>query len=180
MGSIIGVVREVYRCVPDTRISESVPLLHCTTNGIIGDRHYGSTRSTGKRDIVKGFRVGTIIKNNRQCSILSLEELARIADNLGVPSVSGADLGANIVVEGIHNLTKMPSRTVYCIGETLLSSAGENFPCRPGGMALAARYGREELAAYFSKRAMGLRGQVGFFRLEGTITPGDEVRVVLP
>ena len=50
---------------------------------------------------------GTEILNRRQITIVSVEELDRIAEELGVESVLPEWLGANILVKGFPELTKL-------------------------------------------------------------------------
>ena len=52
-----------------------------------------------------GTRVEQSIRNDRQISIVSAEELALIAKELHVPEVKPEWLGANLLISGIPNLS---------------------------------------------------------------------------
>jgi MOSC domain-containing protein YiiM len=112
--------------------------------------------------------------------MLSVEELAAIANALHVSKVFPKDLGGNILVSGIPSLTTLPPNTVYSLGSALLLSAGENLPCRLGGEATAERYGDPSLATAFSQSALGLRGQVGSVLEPGVVMIRDSIRVYPP
>ena len=51
---------------------------------------------------------GTEILNRRQITIVSVEELERIAEELGVVSVLPEWLGANLLLKGFSELTNSP------------------------------------------------------------------------
>src|SRR5688500_14039327 len=71
--------------------------------GIVGDRHYGLTRKAGSS--TPEVPRGTEIPNTRQWSAVSPEELALIAELLGIPRIEAGWLGANLCLAGIPNLT---------------------------------------------------------------------------
>ena len=98
-----GIVLEVFVGPHEITHSEKRETIQCTLDGVVGDRHYGRTKSAGVRE--QYVSRGTEILNLRQISIVSQEELACIARTLGVPEITGQDLGANIVLEGIEHLT---------------------------------------------------------------------------
>ena len=54
--------------------------------GIVNDCHGGLTRHSDSR-MLKQFKRGTTVKNARQVSILSTEELADIATAMGIPEL---------------------------------------------------------------------------------------------
>ena len=71
----------------DKRTLESnrVPRVQVTFEGFVGDQHIGLTRRSDVR--VPHYPRGTIIRNTRQVSMLSLEEMADIAAALQLPEV---------------------------------------------------------------------------------------------
>ena len=55
--------------------------------GFVGDNHYGETRASCVR-VKAQYEQGTEVRNVRQISILSVEELAIVAEHIGVPLVA--------------------------------------------------------------------------------------------
>src|SRR5712691_6008360 len=83
--------------------SSSVARLQATFEGLEGDIHKCPTRRSDVR--VPHYPSGTIIRNTRQVSILSQEELAEVAAALKIPQLLPAWVGANLELRGIPNLT---------------------------------------------------------------------------
>jgi hypothetical protein len=90
-------------------------------DGIAGDAHAGLTRPSCSRVLAQYPARGTPIRNTRQVSILSVEELAETAAALGLPALAPEWVGANLVLEGVPMLTRLPpaSRLVFAGGATL-------------------------------------------------------------
>ncbi|SFE57369.1 hypothetical protein SAMN04488523_108153 [Sulfitobacter brevis] len=109
--------------------SISVQSLTATFAGIVGDYHGGLTRGACVR-VKEQHPRGTEIRNTRQLSILSVEEIAEIAAEMGVDDLDPALLGVSIVVEGIPDFTHLPpaSRLQTMSGTTLVVDV-ENGPC---------------------------------------------------
>ncbi len=108
--------------------------------GIAGDVHAGTTRKSGGRE--PWYPRGTLMRNERQVSILSAEELALIAENMGLPKVEGGWIGANLVLEGIPDLSFLPPRTLlFFEGGATLRIDGYNAPCRIAGGSIARHVG---------------------------------------
>ncbi len=97
--------------------------------GVSGEAHGGLTRPSCSRVVAQHPR-GTEIRNTRQLSILSAEELSAIAAEMGVERLDPAWLGASVVVEGIPDFTRVPpaSRLQGPDGATLVIDM-ENRPC---------------------------------------------------
>ena len=145
--------------------------------GISGDRHEGLVRPAGARE--PWYPRGTPMRNERQVSILGLEELAEIATTLGIDRLDPTWIGANLVLSGIPRLTQLPPRTLLLFpsGATIRID-GDNDPCRKSGAAIAAHIeNRPDLQFAFVKAARDKRGLVGWVEREGVIRAGDEVRV---
>jgi hypothetical protein len=145
--------------------------------GIVGDGHAGFTRGADSR--TPWYPRGTIIRNDRQVSIVSAEELALIAKELHVPEVKPEWLGANLLLSGIPNLSLLSwvTRLVFSSG-AVLSQLRENNPCSGPGKLIAAAYNQPDLISQFPKAAMHLRGLVATVELPGIIAQGDEVQIV--
>lgn len=161
-------------------VTEAVPDLTVTYEGIPGDRHYGLTRLSGARE--PWYPRGTEMRNDRQISLLAVEELAEIADGLGIPQVEAEWIGGNIVVEGLPQFSMIPPRTrLMFAGGVVIGIEGQNAPCKYAGQMVAeAHTGRPEIALDFVKVAKRLRGLVGWVERPGVITPGEEVIARIP
>jgi MOSC domain-containing protein YiiM len=88
---------------------------------------------------------GTEILNRRQITIVSVEELDRIAEELGVESALPEWLGANVLVKGFPELTKltMGSRILFPSGAGLICM-GETQPCTLPGDEIQKHYNDHE------------------------------------
>lgn len=153
--------------------------IDCTLEGIFGDRHYGATKLAGVRE-KKYAQKGEEILNLRQVSIVSESELSQIARNLGIAEIIGEDLGANIVINGIEDLTKLSRGTIMSFSSgTLLYVTGENLPCVFPGENLQKEYEQiPNLASAFPKAAKGLRGLVAIVLRPGRICRGETVEIL--
>ncbi len=131
------------------------------------------------------------MRNDRQVSMLSVEELAEIAEAMGLDAVAPELVGANIVVEGLAGFSRIPAGAHLAFGGTwggqgrfdggcILKVEAYNNPCRNPGRRLAAAHGRPELEFGFVKAARSLRGLVLSVSLPGVIRAGDAVVVVPP
>ena len=157
--------------------STARPELMLTYAGVVGDRHEGLVRPSGARE--PWYPRGTPMRNERQLSILSAEELAEVAATLDLPQILGQWVGANLVLSGIPHLTQLPPRSLMMFpsGATIRID-GDNDPCRKTGKTIAAQHeGRADLEFGFVKAAMGKRGLVGWVEREGVIRAGDVVKV---
>lgn len=160
-----------------TVATERLDLVH---GGIAGDRHHGFTRLSGGRE--PWFPRGTEIANDRQLSLLSLEDLAEIATRLDVPEVRPEWIGANLVVEGIARFSFLPKGTrLFFENGAVVALAGQNAPCKFAGRAIAAEVpGRPDLELGFPKVAKRLRGVIGWVERPGPVFPGQSVSVHVP
>lgn len=157
--------------------------------GIAGDRHAGATRPAGPRE--PWLPKGMSLRNDRQLSVLSKEELALIATGLGLEALDPGLIGANLVTEGIVDLSRLPPGAHLAIGgnwggqgrfdgHTLLRVEAYNRPCRGPGRKLAAAHGNPDLEFAFVTVARSLRGLVLSVAHPGVIRPGDAVVVIPP
>ncbi len=160
-------------------LSTRQPSVEVSWNGFEGDKHSGLTLRAGSR--MKRYARGTEIRNDRQVSIVSVEELARIAAALAVPEIRPEWLEANLVLQGIPSLTQLPpsTRLFFAQGVTLVV-AQANLPCTGPGKMIQAHYGRPELEAAFPAAATGRRGVVAYVEKPGVIAEGDAVQVEVP
>lgn len=147
-----------------------------TYAGVVGDRHEGLTRPSNARE--PWYPRGTPMRNERQISLLSTEELAEVAAALRLDRLEGSWIGANLVVSGIPHFTRLPPRTMLMFpsGATIRID-GDNGPCRKSGKSIVAHHpGRGDVEFGFVQAALGKRGLVGWVEREGVIRPGDWVK----
>jgi MOSC domain-containing protein YiiM len=146
--------------------------------GMEGDCHGGLTRKSDSR-MLRQYQRGTPVRNSRQLSILSVEELADVARRMEIPAVKPHWVGANMVVRGIPDLTLLPpsTRLQFASGAMIVVDA-ENHPCRYPADIIAKHH--PEAVMGFVKAAMHKRGVVGWVEAEGMIRIGDSITVWIP
>ncbi len=154
---------------------ETMPL---TFAGLDGEHHKGLTRPSCSR-VTSQYPKGTEIRNVRQISIVSADELAQVARTLGLDALDPAWLGASLVLDGIPDFSHLPpsSRLQGEGGATLVVDM-QNRPCQfPARTIEAARPGHGKA---FKSAARGLRGVTAWVEREGTLTLGEEMRLHRP
>jgi MOSC domain-containing protein YiiM len=156
------------------------PSIQVDLNGVVGDRHQSYERSTWQGD---KQAEGTIRRNERQWSAVSVEELAEIQVVMDLSeSLSAASLGANLCLTGVQELSRLPKGTLlkFPSGAELMVEE-YNPPCHDMGKKLASecttRSGEPLSSTAFSKAAKLTRGIVGVVEVAGTIIAGDEVTI---
>lgn len=146
--------------------------------GVAGEEHGGLTRPSCSR-VLQQYPRGTEIRNTRQFSIVSAEEMAAIAAAMGLGSLDPALLGASMVLEGIPDLSHLPpsSRLQAQGGATLVVDL-ENRPCTLPAKEIEAAHpgsGRK-----FKPAAQGRRGITAWVEREGMFRVGDRLRLHVP
>ncbi|MEP2028617.1 MAG: sulfurase [Paracoccaceae bacterium] len=146
--------------------------------GIDGERHGGLTRPACVRTSAQ-YKPGTTIRNVRQFSILSGEELDAIAGIMGGESIDPLLLGATMIVEGIPDFSHVPpsSRLQTTDGTSLVVDM-ENRPCVYPGKEIdkdTPGYGTG-----FKAAAKGLRGVTAWVEREGNLRVGDSFKLHIP
>ena len=143
------------------------------------DRHAGMTRLATSRE--KHYARGTEIRNERQITIVSRDELAEVARRMDLPELRPAWIGANLLLDGIPSLTALPPNTrLFFPQSTVLVVQGENLPCRFAGEAIARQADKPGATTLFPKAALHMRGLIACVERPGFITRGDTVRVQVP
>jgi hypothetical protein len=174
--TIAGTVDGVFAALGEDFVSEAVEVLRLTYEGIPGDVHAGLTRKSGARE--PWYPRGTPMRNDRQLSILSREELAEVAAALELDELPPQWIGGNLMLSGIGSLSLVPPRSLLTFPSgAAIRVDGDNGPCRASGRAIAARAERPALEFAFVKAAMHKRGLVGWVEREGEIRPGDWVKL---
>ena len=150
-------------------------------DGIVGDRHRSFEREAWQSgDKQPG---GTRRRNERQWSAVSVVELEEISTALDlVEPLQAADIGANLCIEGVSELSRLPKGSLlkFPSGAELVVEE-YNPPCRDMGESIAKKYqtrtGAKLAPTAFSKAAKLTRGIVGVVDVPGVIAAGDEVAV---
>ena len=173
---------EFKRATPDADylVTTARDEVRVTLEGFEGDRHAGMTREADSR--TPFYPRGTPIRNSRQVSLVSEEELAELAAALGVPTIAPAWLGANLVTRSLPRLSRLPPGTrLFFPDRATLVVAEENHPCAFPGKVLADRYpDHPQIGGQFVRAAQGRRGVVAWVERPGTIAIGSSVTVALP
>jgi len=166
----------VFIATGDAVASSAVERLSLTYEGIPGDRHSGRTRLSGARE--PWYARGTPMRNERQLSILSVEELAEVAAAMEMAELRPEWIGASLLLSGLPALSQLPPRSILMFPSgAAVRIDGDNGPCRDSGRSIAAATGKPEHEFSFVKAAKGKRGLVGWVEREGEITPGDSIRI---
>ena len=177
---IVARVVSVHAGSNDDLSKEEHPTIQIELDGVVGDRHQSYDRKTWPGDKQPE---GTVRRNERQWSAVSVEELAHIQEemNLSEP-LTATCLSANLCLSGLKELSRLPKGTSlkFPSGAELIVEE-YNPPCHDMGKKLASRYttrsGEPLSSTAFSKAAKLTRGVVGVVEVAGTISAGDEVTV---
>ena len=182
MTELSGKVISVHSGSNENLSKEQHPSIRVELDGIVGDRHRSYVRNTWSGDKQPE---GTVRRNERQWSAVSVEELAEIqkALNLSEP-VTASSLGANLCISGINELSRLPKGSFlrFPSGCTLMVEE-YNPPCKAMSEIQAGRHktltGHSVSATAFSKAAKLTRGIVGVVESPGAINAGDDVVVTI-
>ena len=167
--------------VPENRSnirSEPISEGFASYAGFEDDYHAGLTRASCVR-VKSQHPQGTEIRNVRQFSIVSAEEIAGIAEDIDMDVLDPILLGASIVVEGIPDFTHVPpnARLQAENGTTLVVDM-ENGPCH-----FPAREIEKDAPGHgkgFRAAAKGRRGVCAWVERQGTLRVGDVLRLHVP
>ncbi len=163
----------------ETRVVDELVLDYA---GIRDDFHFGITRRSGGRE--PWYARGTEMRNARQVSIIAADEMAVVAERMGIAMIEPGWIGANLVIEGVPNLSMLPAGSLlFFKGGATLKVDAQNHPCRFAGRLLAERAGMadpEAGAIAFAKMAKRLRGLVAWVEKPGAVRAGEEISVRVP
>jgi hypothetical protein len=142
------------------------------------DCHGGLTRESDSRTLPLYPR-GIAIRNVRQLTLLSAEELAEIAARLAIPQIDPAWFGANMVVSGIPDLTLLPpsTRLQFPSGATIVVDM-QNMPCSQIAKVVERHHPGTQFKVV--EAAMHKRGVTAWVEREGSVATGDEIKIVTP
>ncbi len=149
-------------------------------DGFVGDKHRGYSRVCWDGDTEPE---GTVRRNNRQWSGMSLEELEEIRTALDLDqALSPEDLGVNVCISGVENFSQLPkgSKLVFPSGATLVVE-DYNPPCTDMGDKIASLYmnrsGEPVTRKQFLIESKKKRGVVGVIDVPGVINTGERIVV---
>lgn len=148
--------------------------------GVVGDHHAGPSRKAyaGERE-----PRGTVLRNDRQWSAVSVEELAEMSARLDLETPIAANtLGANLCFQGIPDLSLLPRGTRFRFPSGAALTVEEyNPPCLEMSAEVAKKHATRSGASLqpgaWQRAAMGRRGIVGVVDVPGVIRVGDDVNV---
>lgn len=147
-------------------------------SGFDGDSHSGLTRSSCVR-VAKQYPKDTEIRNVRQISALSAEELGDIEKAMTLDTLNPEWVGANLVLSGIPDFSKLPpsSRLIADNGTSMVVDM-ENAPCKfPGDIIDQYAPGK---GSAFPRAALDRRGITLWVEREGSISIGDRLTLHIP
>jgi len=159
---------------------ETVPLdeMLLTWAGHAADCHSGETRPSCSR-VLDQYKRGTEIRNTRQITVVSAQELAVIARALNLSQIDPRWLGASIVVDGIPDFSHIPpSSRLQSADGTTLTVDMLNLPCQfPAKTIEMAHPGQGK---GFKAAAQGRRGVTAWVERPGVLRLGDVLRLHVP
>ncbi len=183
MNSVKASVVSVHTGFEDDAHKQAHDSIMAELDGIVGDHHKSYTREAWANGDKQAE--GTIRRNERQWSAVSVEELADVGLAMDLTEPISADsVGANLCLKGVADLSRLRKGTLmqFPSGAELMVEE-YNPPCHYMGKKLAechtTKSGEPLSSTAFSKAAKLKRGLVGVIEAAGVINAGDEVTVVL-
>ncbi len=163
------------------------PAIEVALDGIVGDRHRGTTRAAwASNDKQVG---GTVRRNERQWSAIAHEDLESITEAMDLAQpLTATSVAVNLCIAGIPDFSRLPRGTTLVFSSGVVLMVEEyNPPCGDQSLHVAERCvttsGEAPQPGSFSNAAKFCRGLVGVVEVPGMITVGDTVTVeseVLP
>ena len=162
-----------------TMRSEPLDEAMAVFGGFVGESHFGVTRPSCVR-VRSQHKQGTTINNVRQLSVMSAEEIAHIAEKMGLEDIDPTLLGASLILEGIADFTHVPpsSRLQSATTGATLMVDMVNRPCVLPGREIEMEH--EGFGAKFKPAAVGKRGVTASVEREGLLKIGDIMRLHIP
>jgi hypothetical protein len=158
--------------------STAIPNIAVTLDGPDGEAHGGLTRPSCSR-VLSQYPRGTTIRNVRQMSIVSAEELDIIANKIGLPHIDPAWLGASMVVRGIPDFSHVPpSSRLQAEDLTTLLIDMQNRHCHLPAKVISSV--SETAAKSFKTAAKGRRGVTAWVEHPGHLAVGNQLRLHIP
>jgi hypothetical protein len=146
--------------------------------GIAGDVHEGQTRPSCSR-VTQLYPLNTQIRNTRQLTILSAENLAEVARDMGLERLAPELVGANVVVENIPDLTYLtPSSRLQSESGTTIVVDRLNQPCTYPARSIERVH--PGFGKLFRRAGEGRRGVTAWVERPGVLKIGDLLRLHVP
>lgn len=167
--------------VPDREAalrSVSVTQAELTFAGMPQEAHGGLTRPSCSR-VRSQYPKGTEIRNTRQLSVMSSEEMDEIAADCGLVQLDPTLIGASLVIKGIPDFTHLPpsSRLQFPDGSAIVVDM-ENRPCHLPAKPINADH--PDAGDKFKLAAKDRRGVTAWVEREGLVRVGDAVKLHVP
>ncbi len=158
--------------------TSQVDSIEVSYEGFKGDSHSGLTRASCSR-VKNQYAEGTQIRNTRQISALSIEELTSIAKLMEIDAIDPEWIGANLVFRGFNQFSKLPpsSRIIFEGGVSLVVDM-ENAPCRYPGDIITKHY--PDHGYRWGKAAVNMRGITLWVERPGRIEQGESAQLHTP
>jgi Uncharacterized protein conserved in bacteria len=170
----LGLVTDRAAALP----SQPVEAMELTFDGPLGESHGGMTRPSCSR-VLGLYPRNTPIRNTRQLSVVSAEELAAIAAEMGLPALEPALLGATMVLSGLPDLSHLPpSSRLLADSGACLTVDMENRPCTLPARPIETAHPGHGKA--FKPAAKDRRGVTAWVEAEGRLALGDRLRLFIP
>ncbi|MEO0389435.1 MAG: sulfurase [Pseudomonadota bacterium] len=162
----------------DTLRARPVEAVEAGFDGFPGEAHGGLTRAACTRTRAQ-YAPGTEIRNVRQLTVLSAEELAATAQAMGLDAIDPAWVGASMVVQGLEDFTHLPpsSRLQGPSGASYVVDM-ENRPCIYPGREIEAE--AEGFGKRYKPAAEGRRGVTAWIERPGRFAVGDVLTLSVP
>ncbi len=152
--------------------------LNLRFGGVEGEYHSGETRASCSR-VASQYPEATEIRNVRQLSILSEEELAATAKRMGLAALRPEWVGATVIVRGIPDFTQIPpSSRLIAENGTSVTVDMENAPCQYPAKEIEAEH--PGFGKGYKPAAKGRRGVTAWVEREGDLTVGARLRLHIP
>ena len=177
---ITGTVASLYISNNSDINNESTETIQVEFDGIVEDKHRSYMRGAYEGESVPE---GTVRRNDRQWSAVSLEELTKLEESMELETtLTAATLTANLCFKGIPNFSQLPKGSQLCFPSgAILMVEDYNPPCSYMSEKIAKTHrtksGQPPKRLAFVTAAKRLRGLVGVVDVVGTINSGDEVIV---
>ncbi len=162
----------------DSIRAQAVGSLQLNFSGDAGARHEGDNRASCVR-VKNLYPQGTEIRNVRQLSVLSAEEMDATAAEMGLKNLDPSFLGVSILLRGIPDFTHIPpsSRLQGPDGVTITVDM-ENRPCVIPGREIESDLPGH--GAAFKPAAEGRRGVTAWVERPGKLNLGDKLKLFVP
>ncbi len=180
MQKIEGKVEALFITPKGENISRKIEGGIFTNEGMIGDRHFGVMMLSNSR--TPEFPRGTVIRNRRQVSLVSQEELLAIARELEVEEIKPEWLAANLLISGIDHFSLLPiGARLFFDGGLVLFNDGKNLPCKIPAKIIQNQYEHvADIQQKFISTSIHRRGLVAWVEHPSQLAAGVTCTVELP